>query len=147
MRRKDEKVKKLNNKGFSLVEIIIVIAIIAILAGALAPQLMKYVGKSRESADINNCNSIRTAVQTALADEKAYDSITGNISFIFNGKEPDKNINGGDIPADFLTELSTIIKDWPQVKVKGKTGFQVNIDGEKSVNVETVSTPTPTPGA
>ena len=33
---------KKNNKGFSLVELIIVIAIMAILAGALAPALIKY---------------------------------------------------------------------------------------------------------
>lgn len=35
------------NSGFSLVELIIVIAIMAILAGALAPALIKYVKKSR----------------------------------------------------------------------------------------------------
>ena len=35
--------KKINNKGFSLVELIIVIAIMAVLVGVLAPQFMKYV--------------------------------------------------------------------------------------------------------
>lgn len=35
---------KRNNKGFSLVELIIVIAIMAILAGVLAPQFVKYIG-------------------------------------------------------------------------------------------------------
>ena len=62
---------KKNNKGFSLVEFIIVIAIMAILAGALAPALIKYINKSRRSADISNADTIRTACQTAMSDEDA----------------------------------------------------------------------------
>ena len=34
--------KKKDNKGFSLVELIIVVAIMAILVGLLAPQYIKY---------------------------------------------------------------------------------------------------------
>ena len=60
---------KKNNKGFSLVELIIVIAIMAILAGALAPALIKYINKSRRSADISNADTIRTACQTAMSYE------------------------------------------------------------------------------
>ena len=66
---------KKNNKGFSLVELIIVIAIMAILAGALAPALIKYINKSRRSADISNADTIRTACQTAMSDEDAMDAI------------------------------------------------------------------------
>lgn len=68
MKKEDVKVKKLNNKGFSLVEIIIVIAIMAILAGALAPQLIKYIEKSRKSADVQTAQTIATAANVALAD-------------------------------------------------------------------------------
>lgn len=57
------KEKKLNNKGFSLVELIIVIAIMAVLIGVLAPQYLKYVEKSRVSADEDNFQQIISAVQ------------------------------------------------------------------------------------
>ncbi len=59
---------KKDNKGFSLVELIVVILIMAIIAVALAPQVMKWVGKSAESTDDSNKATIKSAVQTALAD-------------------------------------------------------------------------------
>lgn len=60
--------KKMNNKGFSMVELIIVIAIMAILAGALAPTLIKYVNKSRMSSDVSNAQQVASAVQEAYSD-------------------------------------------------------------------------------
>ena len=59
-----------NNKGFSLVELIVVIAIMAVLVGVLAPQLIKYVEKSREATDIQNCDSIATSLKSYYSDKE-----------------------------------------------------------------------------
>lgn len=67
---KKESCKK-NNKGFSLVELIVVVLIIAVIGVALAPQVMKWVDRSRASADINNRANIKSAVQIAVADAQA----------------------------------------------------------------------------
>lgn len=72
---------KKNNKGFSLVELIIVIAIMAILAGALAPSLIKYIAKSRRSTDVSNAQTIATAVTNALSVETAYDDATAGETY------------------------------------------------------------------
>ena len=65
----------MKNKGFSLVELIIVIAIMAILAAAIAPALIRYIDKSRRSDDVAAAETVNTATQAALANEEAYDEV------------------------------------------------------------------------
>lgn len=68
--------KKMNNKGFSLVELIIVIAIMAVLMGVLAPQLLKYVEDSRRQSDETAFGEVENAVKIALAVEEVYNAVS-----------------------------------------------------------------------
>ncbi len=65
------KKEKMNDKGFSLVELIIVIAFMAVLVVVLAPQYLKYVERSRNSTDVTNATAIVTACQVWAADPNA----------------------------------------------------------------------------
>lgn len=60
--------KKKNNKGFTLIELIIVIAILAILVGIVGMASVRYVEKSRQSADEQTLDSVSTAVQAFIID-------------------------------------------------------------------------------
>ena len=62
------------NAGFSLLELIIAISIIAILVGVLAPQYIKYVNKSKKAADMNTAAKLGDIINRAMVDNPgAYD--------------------------------------------------------------------------
>ena len=86
------------NKGFSLVELIIVIAIMAILIGVMAPQLIKYIEKSKVSSDTQLCSTLQTAVTTALSDPEVND---------WTGYDAKFNTWAGGVKANALSTTTT----------------------------------------
>jgi len=96
----NKKQKSLTNKGFSLVELIIVIAIMAVLVGVLAPQYIKYLDKSKVSADKQLADNLRQAITTTMLDPEI--------------EQPTLATSASDIPdgtglADFWKEVYSIM--------------------------------------
>lgn len=58
---------KKNQKGFTLIELMIVVAIIAILAAIAIPQYQNYVARSQVSRAVGEIGAIKTAVEDCLA--------------------------------------------------------------------------------
>ncbi|MBO6297558.1 MAG: type II secretion system protein [Lachnospiraceae bacterium] len=60
-----------NNKGFSLVELIIVIAIMALLVAIITPSLIQYINKAKKAVDITTAESIGEVFTTELVMNEA----------------------------------------------------------------------------
>lgn len=58
-----------DNKGFSLVELIVVIAIMVILIALLVPQVSGYIAKARSASNESNAKAIYNAAVQYLADQ------------------------------------------------------------------------------
>lgn len=67
--------KENGNRGFTMVELIVVMAIIAVLAVILAPQYLRYVEKSRVAVDCHAAAEILEATSVAAMDEAVYKDI------------------------------------------------------------------------
>ena len=105
-----------NNKGFSLVELIIVIAIMAVLMTVLAPQFLRYVERSRLQSDNTSIGEIANACKVALTDEDvAASASTANVVVTIPVTNPAAlTVAGGDGGtgtgnADLLAELTATI--------------------------------------
>jgi prepilin-type N-terminal cleavage/methylation domain-containing protein len=95
---------KLTTRGFTLVELMIVIAIIGILAAALFPSLTSYLAKGRDTARASHVKEIVTALSTFMVDS------TGNAP-----------INTITKCADFGDQLKTYLPKFPKDPISGRT--------------------------
>ena len=70
MKKKLQKYLSGEREGFSLIELIIVIAIMAILIGVIALAVIPYLEKSRVGKDQQTVDTVYSAFQATIADQK-----------------------------------------------------------------------------
>lgn len=141
--------KKNNNKGFSLVELIVVVLILGILAVAVTPQVMKWVDKSKVSTDKDNANALKSSVQTALAEWQGEGGTIGSTTYSVNIKDKALTTVSNDWGAndeskkiaDYIAEITA--GDYPDAQYKKYTGdisFKITIEANTGkVKVECVA--------
>ena len=76
--------KTTNNKGFSLIELIIVIAIMAVLVAIIAPNLTKYLGSSKKNTDKKNADELASQIQTCITDYETENGYIGACSITWS---------------------------------------------------------------
>lgn len=128
--------KRLGNKGFSLVELIVVIAIMAVLVGVLAPTLIRNVENSRKSKDEQNLDTIKEAIQVTLQDENAYSEVvptTGTKPVVEIGSTSTSCIVSGPFSEELAKNINTSKTNLTSKDYKNDT-YQFTIDSNGNVS-------------
>lgn len=102
-------VRRKPEAGFSLIELVVVITIMAAITAILAPQYLQYVKRSKVSVDINNAEAIVNAVSAAIAD--------GSIPLAGAGST--REVTASDIPN---------VTAFPVSKVDASYDWKVTVD-------------------
>jgi type IV pilus assembly protein PilA len=127
--------KKLDNKGFTLVELIIVIAIIAVLAAVLAPQYIKYVEKSKVSVDENTVSEVKHNIEVLVADTDIYSDVANGDTVVVSDGATVACAGCAKLQEELLKVFPNAIDFKSKTHDNQKCTFTINIDSDNNITV------------
>ena len=108
---KDKKKKKINNKGFTLVELLATISILAIIMLIAIPNVVGVVQKSRNKTYVEDAKKMislakyKVKSDVKIKDALGYGSVCISLNYLDSGKEIKDAPNGGE----YDTEKSYVL--------------------------------------
>lgn len=114
--------RKNNRKGFTIVELVIVIAVIAILAGVLIPTFAGITTKAKKSAALQEARNLYTeylAFENGEVDETVYLKVTSNGDVYYFVVE-DNKLQEEPIAASEIPEGTVLVTDVSEDEVSSE---------------------------
>lgn len=96
--------KSKEQKGFTLVEMIVVLVIIAILAAITIPALLKYIDKAKDKQLVINARTAYLAAETAVGEAYGVSGSSGVVNFSFDEDDKDNKLTTTSTVADKLAK-------------------------------------------
>ncbi len=118
-----------NEKGFTLIELIIVIVILAVIAAIAVPNIMTAVDNSRKTADVANAKMIANAAAAVKARNATLGDVSGSYDFSSTGVAVVDTASAGFATA-ISTELNNarIVPKYIAATTPSATHFRLTID-------------------
>ena len=130
MRSETNQMKKMNKKGFTLAELLIVVAIIAVLVAVAIPVFSNQLEKSKEATDMANIRAAYAEVTSAWLDDNAEHTASVPLKSKTSDWKSDADAEVAGVKAQTIIGTGTKTA----IEVKITTEGAVTIDGQPATS-------------
>lgn len=126
-----ETIELTKRKGFTLVELIIVLAVMAIIAAVAIPNFTDIQNNAKSKADVQTCETIKRTVMMLLADD-SINGFNGEKTITYNAKSQD--IVG--LEGESANNLKTALREVKPPATNKEAPYIITISADNIITVD-----------